>query len=233
MMKRSEIVGNVMRKKTITFRLTLLCLFTMTTITGCARGAKVDSSTAQSASDVQEATAAQDGQVDAAAETAPADSSIEEQLQAEPVETTEKVEYSHEDIYLSLDIPDGWDYKIKTAEEMEKYDGMTICAVEFWQKDYPGTVFTLSYESFFGICGTGVTEEEFTQENGISGYRYTEEIEDTLWLNMIFQNPEDVDEDGIYKGGTYCIMASPKLSEWDVIEPEFEEIAESIWVGSH
>lgn len=109
---------------------------------------------------------------------------------------------------------------------------MTICAVEFWKEDYPKTVFTLSYESFFGICGTGVTIEEFTQENGISGYRYTEEIEDTLWLNMTFRNPEDVDEEGVHKG-TYCIMASPKLSEWDVIEPEFEEIAETIWVGSH
>lgn len=223
---------NVMHKKIITFTLALVCFFTMTTAAGCAREAKEDSNTG-------EAAAALEGQADAVVENAPTDSSSEEQLPAEPVEkvepseTTEKVEYSHEDIYLSLDIPDGWDYKIKTAEEMEKYDGMTVCAVEFWQEDYPETVFTLSYESFFGICGTGVTIEEFTQENGISGYRYTEEIEDTLWLDMTFHNPEDDAEEGIYKGGTYCIMASPKLSEWNVIEPEFEEITESIWVGSH
>ncbi len=209
-----------MRKKTITFITALVFLFTMTTITGCTREVNADGNTTQSGSGMQEENA-------------------EEQVEAEPVEntepseTTEKVEYSHEDIYLSLDIPNGWDYKIKTAEELEKYDGTTICAVEFWQEDYPETVFTFSYESFFGICGTGVTEEEFTQENGISGYRYTEEIEDTLWLNMIFRNPEDVDEEGVYKGGIYCIMASPKLSEWDIIEPEFEEIVESIWVGSH
>lgn len=234
----------IMRKKTITLILALVCFFTMTTITGCARGAQSDSNTVQSASGAQEDAAAQDGQADAAAENVPADSAvekptIEEQSPAEPaentepLETTEKVEYSHEDIYLSLDIPDGWDYKIKTAEEMEKYDGMTICAVEFWKEDYPETVFTLSYESFFGICGTGVTIEKFTKESGISGYRYTEEIEDTLWLTMNFLNPEDVDEEGAYKGGTYCMMASPKLSEWDVIEPEFEKIVESIWVGSH
>ncbi len=228
-----------MRKKTITFIWVLVCLFTMTTITGCTHEAKADVNTVQSGSGMQEADAAQDEQADAAVENAPADSSAEEQLPEEPVEktepaeTTEKVEYSHEDVYLSLDIPDGWDYKIKTAEEMEKYDGMTICAVEFWKEDYPETVFTFSYESFFGICGTGVTEEKFTQENGINGYRYTEEIEDTLWLTMVFRNPADVDEEGVYKGGTYCIMASPKLSDWDVIEPEFEEIVESIWVGSH
>ena len=154
-------------------------------------------------------------------------------LTAKPSETTEKVEYSHEDVYLSLDIPDGWDFEIKTAEEMEKYDGMTICAVEFWKEDYPETVFTLSYESSFGICGTGVMIDEFTQENGINGCCYTEEIGDTLWLTMTLRNPEDNAEEGTYKGGTYCIIASPKLSEWDVIEPEFEEIVETIWVGSH
>ncbi len=226
-----------MRKRTITFILALICLFTMTTITGCAREVRANDNTAQSGSDMQEEEITQEGQTDAAAgnmeENAPAESSVEEQLEAEPAETTEKVEYSHEDIYLSLDIPDGWDYKIKTAEEMEKYDGTTICAVEFWKKDYPETVFTFSYESFFGICGTGVMIDEFTQVNGINGCCYTEEIEDTLWLTMTFWNPEDVDEEGVYKGGAYCIMASPKLSEWDVIEPEFEEIVESIWVGSY
>ena len=229
-----------MSEKTITFILVLVCLFTMTTAAGCARET-------QSVSDTKEETAAQedavpqDGQADKAMENAnvPADSSAEEQLPAEPVESTEptemteKVEYSHEDVYLSLDIPNGWGYKIKTAEEMEKYDGMTICAVEFWKEDYPETVFTLSYESFFGICGTGVTIDEFTQENGINGCCYTEEIEDTLWLTMTFRNPEDNAEEGTYKGGTYCMIASPKLSEWDVIEPEFEEIVETIWVGSH
>ena len=216
-----------MRKKTITFILALICLFTMTMVTGCAREVKEDSNTVQSVSGAQEENAVQE---EAAAQDGQADAPVEN---TEPVETAEKVEYSHEDIYLSLTIPDGWDYKIKTAEEMEKYDGTTICAVEFWEEDYPETVFTFSYESFFGICGTGVMIDEFTQENGINGCCYTEEIEDTLWLTMTFRNPKDVDEDGTYKGGTYCIMASPKLSEWDIIEPEFEEIVESIWVGSH
>ena len=228
-----------MRKKMSSFILTLVCVFTMTAAAGCARGVKAENNTAQSVSGVQKENATQDEQADAAAENAPADSSAEEQLPAEPIEstelteTTEKVEYSHEDIDLSLAIPDGWDYEIKTAEEMEKYDGMSVCAVEFWKEDYPETVFTLSYESFFGICGTGVMIDEFTQENGINGCCYTEEIEDTLWLTMTFRNPKDVAEDGTYKGGTYCIMASPKLSEWDAIEPEFEKIVESIWVGSH
>ncbi len=212
-----------MRKKIITFISALVFLFTMTTITGCAHEAKADGNTVQSVSGAQEENAVQDEQVDVVA------GNTEEN--ADPLEMTEKVEYSHEDVYLSLTIPDGWDYKIKTVEEMEKYDGTTICAVEFWKEDYPETVFTLPYESFFGICGTGVMIDEFTQRNGINGCRYTEEIEDTLWLTMTFRNPEDVGEEEIHKG-TYCIMGSPKLWEWDFIEPEFEAIVESIRSGS-
>ncbi|MCM1387451.1 MAG: hypothetical protein NC231_08995 [Bacillus sp. (in: Bacteria)] len=151
--------------------------------------------------------------------------------QEEPIETGETVEYSYEDIYLSIDLLPDWEYRIKTAEEMAKEDGSSLCAIEFWHKDCPDTVFTFSYETWFGICGTGVTIEEFVWDSGINGYRYTEEIEDTLWLTMTFQNPHEKDEEGTSKGGTYCIMTSPKLSEWDVIEAEFEEIVESIWVG--
>lgn len=139
----------------------------------------------------------------------------------------ETVEYSHDEQYMSVTLPDGWDYQIKTAEEMEKEDGLSLCAIVFWQEDYPETRFTLSYETFFGICGTGVTIEEFAWENGLSGYRYTEEIEDTLWLTITLHNKqEDTDS------GTYCIIAGPALSVWDEIETEFEEILASVWVGA-
>lgn len=139
----------------------------------------------------------------------------------------EKVEYSHDDIYLSLVIPDGWDYSIKTAEDMEKYDGLSVCAIDFWKEEYPDTVFCLSYETFFGICGTGVTIDKFERQDGMCGYRYTEEIEDTLWLTIVFDNPANEAHEG-----SYCMMAEPKLSVWDVIEADFEQIAESIWVGT-
>ncbi|MCM1253707.1 MAG: hypothetical protein NC321_12875 [Clostridium sp.] len=167
---------------------------------------------------------------EAGAENDAQETSAEHEMQEAHVRET--VEYSYEDIYLSIDLLPGWEFEIETAEELEKEDGSSLCAIEFWQKDYPDTVFSFSYETWFGICGTGVTIEEFTHENGIRGYRYTEEIEDTLWLNMTFRNPSENDEEGVYKGGTYCMMASPKLSEWDMIEAEFEEIVQSVWVGA-
>ena len=143
---------------------------------------------------------------------------------APDVETTV---YSQDDWVMSIAIPEGWDYKERTKEELDKEDGLMLCEIDFWPEQYPETVFRFGYMSFFGMCGTGVTIEEYTLENGISGHRYTEEIEDTLWLTVTLKNP-----DHDINGGTYLIDASPSLSVWESIEPEFEDILASAWVGS-
>lgn len=213
-----------MCSKVISFLLVLLCL---SFVIGCGRSMPEDGNAGQPVTDSSEDVAQPE---ESAAGNAPDTSLVEEQpvnAPEEVTETTETVEYSHDNLYLSVDMPNGWDYRVKTAEEMAKEDGLALCAIEFWAKDYPETVFTLDYETSFGICGTGVTIEEFAWENGLCGYRYTEEIEDTLWLTITLRNPDDTDS------GTYCIMASPELAVWDVIQPEFEEILASVWVGSH
>lgn len=136
----------------------------------------------------------------------------------------ETVEYSYEDLYLSVDIPNGWKYEIKTAEDMVGED--VTCAIDFWSAEFPDTVFELSYWTSFGMCGTGVTIEEFTLDNGLGGYRYTETIEDTLWLTITLSNPSNN-----LSGGTYLISASPELTVWDTMQSEFEQILNSVWVG--
>lgn len=138
----------------------------------------------------------------------------------------ETVEYSYKDLYLSVDIPNGWEYEIKTAEDMEREDGLVTCAIRFWSAEFPDTVFELGYQTMFGMCGTGVTIEEFTLDNGLSGYRYTEAIEDTLWLTITLSSPSNN-----LSGGTYLISASPELTVWDTLESEFEQILNSVWVG--
>lgn len=138
----------------------------------------------------------------------------------------EAVEYSYNDLYLSAIIPEGWDYEVKTAEDMARKDGLVVCAIDFWPEEYPDTVFELGYSSSFGICATGVTIEKFTLPGGLAGCRYTEMIEDTLWLTITLRHP---DED--FAHGTYCIDASPKLSVWEAVEEEFEEILDSVEVG--
>lgn len=159
----------------------------------------------------------------------PADEKGENTLGASGVSplSGEAVEYSYNDLYLSAVIPEGWDYEVKTAEDMARKDGLVVCAIDFWPEEYPDTVFELGYSSSFGICATGVTIEKFTLPGGLAGCRYTEVIEDTLWLTITLRHP---DED--FAHGTYCIDASPELSVWEAVEGEFEEILDSVEVGS-
>ncbi len=141
------------------------------------------------------------------------------------------VKYSYQDLCLSADIPDGWNYEIKTAEDRAKEDGLVICSICFWPDKYADAVFELSYSSIrLGMCATGVAIEHFTLPNGISGTSYTETIGDTIWMTFILNNPHENLEDRT--DGTYYIQASIDASVWDEIKEEFEQILDSVWVGT-
>ena len=136
------------------------------------------------------------------------------------------VVYRSDELYLSIGLPTDWEYQILSEEDLEKEDNLYSCAIRFWQKDYPEDIFVLGYQPSFGMCGTGVTIEELKLENGITGWRYTEELDSSLWLTITLNNPEnDV------SGGAYLITASPSLEDWKVLEPAFEEILQTVWVG--
>ncbi|MCI6919208.1 MAG: hypothetical protein MR817_01690 [Lachnospiraceae bacterium] len=156
-------------------------------------------------------------------------------VQDEEKQTTEEVDadgisrnvaYRSDEFYLSIGLPTDWEYQILSEEDLEKEDNLYSCAIRFWQKDYPEDIFVLGYQPSFGMCGTGVTIDELKLENGITGWRYTEELDSSLWLTITLNNPEnDV------SGGTYLITASPSLEDWKVLEPAFEEILQTVWVG--
>ena len=156
-------------------------------------------------------------------------------VQDEEKQTTEEVDadgisrnvaYRSDEFYLSIGLPTDWEYQILSEENLEKEDNLYSCAIRFWQKDYPEDIFVLGYQPSFGMCGTGVTIDELKLENGITGWRYTEELDSSLWLTITLNNPEnDV------SGGTYLITASPSLEDWKVLEPAFEEILQTVWVG--
>ena len=136
------------------------------------------------------------------------------------------VAYRSDEFYLSIGLPEDWEYRILSEEDLEKEDNLYSCAIRFWQKDYPEDIFVLGYQAPFGMCGTGVTIDELKLENGITGWRYTEELDSTLWLTITLNHPEnDV------SGGTYLITASPSLEDWKVLAPAFEEILQTVWVG--
>lgn len=138
----------------------------------------------------------------------------------------QSVVYESENWHLSLQLPDNWDYQIQSEEALEKEDGLYTCAIRFWPKDYPEEIFVLAYQTAFGMCGTGVTIEEISLDNGLSGYRYTEEIENTLWLTITLTPP-----DWNIQGGTFLVTGSPSVEDWKILQPEFEKILQTIWVG--
>ena len=157
---------------------------------------------------------------------------ITEVVQQQEADTTEdadngqSVVYESENWHLSLQLPDNWDYQIQSEEALEKEDGRYTCAIHFWPKDYPEEIFVLGYQTEFGMCGTGVTIEDIALDNGITGYRYIEEIENTLWLTITLTPPEwDV------QGGTFLVDGSPSVEDWKILQPEFEKILQTIWVG--
>ena len=132
-----------------------------------------------------------------------------------------------EGVFMSAVIPDGWEYTVRTAEDTEPEENGMLCTIDFWPESAPEAVFSLGYQpQKFGICGTEVTTEAFTLPNGMNGTMFTEVIEDTLWLTVVYQTGESQNH-----GGTYLIMASPDVSVWETAEQDFLRIRDSVQVG--
>lgn len=128
---------------------------------------------------------------------------------------------------LSIMLPNTWDYAIKPEEDEEQKGGPADGDIAFWPVAFPEAVFEIKYWEQFGICGTGVTIEELTLSGGLIGYQYTENIENTLWITITLKQSEDSGMNDVY-----VILASPELSVWEQIEPEFEEILDSVEIDS-
>lgn len=147
----------------------------------------------------------------------------------EEIQTEEQtVICEQEPVFLSVRLPGGWAYETLTAEELQKEDSTLTCAIRFWPEEFPDAVFTLGYDpQIFGICGTGVTSETFTLDNGMTGSMFTETNGDSCWLAVVFDSQETGKADG-----SYLLMASPGVTAWEVIEPELIRIRDSVQVGS-
>ena len=59
---------------------------------------------------------------------------------------------------ISIPIPEGWEYQVSNSTEV----GMS-CSIGFWPAGYDSGMLTVTYiESGWGVCGTGLREEEIT-----------------------------------------------------------------------
>lgn len=111
--------------------------------------------------------------------------------------TGQLAEYTRDHVDMALTIPDGWAFE--TLEE----DGQA--GLRFWKTDDDAVDFRLTcWLDGYGICGTGVTEQELTLSGGQTAWQYTEGVNDNVWVNVVFRGtpgsyvcmPDDDGADG-------------------------------------
>ena len=99
----------------------------------------------------------------------------------EPMEITGQLaEYTEGNVDVALTIPDGWWWE--TLEE-EGQSGL-----RFGKTGERPVAFRLTcWLDGYGICGTGVTEQDLTLSGGQRVWQYTEGGQSTVWVNIAFQ----------------------------------------------
>ena len=99
----------------------------------------------------------------------------------EPLEITGQLAaYTQGNVDVALTIPDGWWWE--TLEE-EGQSGL-----RFGKTGERSVAFRLTcWLDGYGICGTGVTEQDLTLSGGQRVWQYTEGGQSTVWVNIAFQ----------------------------------------------
>lgn len=127
-------------------------------------------------------------------ETAPAEETAppeEAAVTASPESVSEgaTASYEYPEGSLSLVIPEGWEYEVQTKEMKAREDGLVLCGIDFWPSEHPEMRLEFGYRpDRIGMCGTGVTIEQVDFGSGLSAWRYTETIDGTLWLTLIYDH---------------------------------------------
>lgn len=93
------------------------------------------------------------------------------------------VRYGYGYAGMELALPDGWEYSVEEFEE----DGYTF-GISFWPAGQTeGKIRLNYYTSGFGVCGTGLAQEEYTFRNGEKAYIGTYDNK-PVWDFISFRN---------------------------------------------
>ena len=129
-----------------------------------------------------------------------------------------RVEYRYLYANMGLTIPQGWSYEI---EELGKVSDAAF-GIHFWPDAHPDMLFKLYFRTEkFGLCGTGVTFDEVTFENGLSATICTEGGDDTIWMLMIYHSLP----------GEYTLETRASASRLSEYEDDLNTILNSATLG--
>lgn len=153
--------------------------------------------------------------------------------------TGQLAEYTRDHVDMALTIPDGWAFE--TLEE----DGQA--GLRFWKTDDDAVDFRLTcWLDGYGICGTGVTEQELTLSGGQRVWQYTEGGQSTVWVNIAFQGVPGSyvcmpDEDGVMDSAAWdgcrdevlTILGTAQIGRGIPTEEEAIELAAAQYDGEY
>lgn len=145
------------------------------------------------------------------------------------------VSYEYEYSNMSLELPAGWIYEINEYKEDDASYG-----INFWPADQSEGKIRLEYFPYmFGVCGTGLAQEEIRLDNGLRAYQGTYDNHEIWDFISIKDLPGDYvitneNVDGwwaTYGEQAMDIINSIKLAEGIVWENEAIEIASQALKG--
>ena len=158
----------------------------------------------------------------------------------EPQEITGQLaEYTEGNVDVALTIPDGWAWE--TVEE----DGQA--GLRFRKTDDGTVSFRLTcWLDGYGICGTGVTEQDLTLSGGQRAWQYTEGGQGTVWVNIAFQGVPGSyvcmpDDNGVMDSAAWdacrdevlAILGTAQIGRGILTEQQAIELAEAQYDGDY
>lgn len=158
----------------------------------------------------------------------------------EPTEITGQLaEYTEGNVDVALTIPDGWWWE--TLEE-EGQSGL-----RFGKTGERSVAFRLTcWLDGYGICGTGVTEQDLTLSGGQRVWQYTEGGQSTVWVNIAFQGVPGSyvcmpDDNGVMGSAAWdgcrdevlAILGTAQIGRGILTEQQAIELAEAQYDGAY
>lgn len=145
----------------------------------------------------------------------------------EQQKNTTPVEYSDQHTNMRLALREGWDYdSTPGAGEGEAVDAAGAAdsfGIQFWPQAEPSMRISLRYYvNGIGLCGTGVTFEEISFENGLTATKCTEDMEHGFWFFLIYHDVP----------GAYAVECFTSKELWSEYESTLMSILESVEVGT-
>lgn len=144
----------------------------------------------------------------------------------EQQKNTISVEYSYQNTNMKLELPEDWDYDIIAAAGDGEPGAVDESAyrhgIRFWPRNDPSMKLSLCYHiNGIGLCGTGVTFEDISFENGLTATKCTEGTNDNFWFFLIYHDVP----------GDYAVECSTSKTLWSEYEKIIMSILESVEIG--